>query len=93
MFNSSSSKNDEVGHAFFLGLFNFSVSSVTDAEFSPCIQGAEWVGCDLQELQLSALLQEESLPMADVWDPIGIFLSFQAINLVHLKRNGHINVI
>lgn len=47
----------------------------------------------LYKFQLSALLQEESLPMAVAWDIIGIFPSFLVMNLVHLKRNGHRNAI
>lgn len=52
MFISNSSENYDAGHALFLALFNLSVSSVTDAEFSPRIQRAEWVGWDLPDTPL-----------------------------------------
>lgn len=48
-FTSSSTENYHAGHALFLSLFNFSVSSVTDVKLSPYIQRAEWLGWDLQD--------------------------------------------
>lgn len=61
------------------------------------MQRAEWAGCDLQDftIRVPALspFQGEILPVAVLWDTIGIFPSFQVMNLMHLERNGHTNIL